>query len=149
MIDSALKNFRNFVEKHAVFKQTNNVLTHTTLGEPKRSYIFNNVDQEKFMKLYIELIKLEAGTDLHFVERPTAVTFLFLYFDFDQKKQRRQYKQTHIQGIIKIVNKFVKKHFNVTSFELKSFVTEKPTSTIKNDAYKDGFHIYYPNLPVI
>jgi P4 family phage/plasmid primase-like protien len=148
MIDSVLKKFRNFAEKHTVYKQSNNLLTHTTLGEPKRSYIIKDKDHEEFMRLYIKIVKSEPNVDLHFVERPTPVTFLFLDFDFDQKQKKRYYKIKHIRGIIETVNDFVRENFDVTPFHLESFVLEKPQPSTKNDSFKDGFHIYYPNLPM-
>lgn len=150
-IGSLVKSFRNFVESHKCDKER---MTHTTLikGEGGK-YCFEGKDYQDFMERYVEIVKADANIDLHFVERPNnnKVTFLFIDVDYDHKGKNRIYTDEHITQIIEKTNTFIRENFNVTNYQLSSFVTEKPEPTKRTNApnmYKDGFHIYYPNLPM-
>ncbi len=154
--DFIIKDFQTFISAH---KCERDAMTHTTLikGQGAR-YCFTENNYQKFMKKYVDVINSEQDIDLHFVERVSShgVTFLFIDVDFDQLKSKRTYQIEHIIQIIQKTNSFVKKNFKVKDNQLLSFVTEKPypsfrdNSKTKNNTkmYKDGFHIYYPYLPM-
>lgn len=150
-IGSLIKSFRTFVEDHRCDKEH---MTHTTLingGGGK--YCFEGKDYQEFMEKYVQIVKADANIDLHFVERPNnnKVTFLFIDVDYDHKGKNRLYTEETFTQIIEKTNDFIRENFNVTNYQLSSFVTEKPEPTRRTNnpnMYKDGFHIYYPNLPL-
>jgi P4 family phage/plasmid primase-like protien len=149
-IDTLVKDFRTFVNNHRCDKTQ---MTHTTLikGEGGR-YCFVGKDYQDFMEKYSKVVKSGADIDLHFVERPNrnGVTFLLLDVDYDHNESPRVYTDEHIEQIIKKTNKFIKTNFVVTDHQLTSFVTEKPKPSKRqgNNIHKDGFHVYYPFLPM-
>ncbi len=150
-IGSLIKSFRSFVNSHRCDKER---MTHTTLIKGAGGkYCFEGKDYQDFMRLYVEIVKSNANIDLHFVERPNSnkVTFLFIDVDYDHKGKNRLYTTNHITQIIEKTNTFIRENFNVTNYHLLTVVTEKPESTKRANhpnMYKDGFHIYYPNLPM-
>lgn len=144
----SIKNFWSFVDAHRCDKENQ---THTILKAGGGKYCFEGTDYQCFMKLYVDVVKSDADIDLHFVERLNdhKVSFLFIDVDYDHKGGKRLYTDEHIQQIIENTNTFLCENFNVTNYHLQSFVTEKPKPSKRNDSnYKDGFHIYYPNLPL-
>jgi len=150
---SILNDFNAFIRNHLCDKDDKEQLTHTTLIKGKGSrYSFKGPDYEEFMRKYVDVIKSNPDISLHFVERPSyhGVTFLFLDIDYDHKGGKRLYNEKHIKDIIEKTNDFIKDHFNVTDYQLTTYITEKPSPTPrdKNNAFKDGFHIYYPYLPM-
>lgn len=147
-VTSLVKSFRDYVESHRCGRDT---MTHTTLGPPKGLYRFSGKDYQDFMSKYSQIVMSDANIDLYFVERPNSngVTFLFLDLDFDHKQKRRHYTKDHITSVIDITNEFLRENFEVTEYQLTTFVTEKPKPTKRNKTtYKDGFHVYYPYLPM-
>lgn len=146
-----IKEFRDFINTHRC-KQGDNI-THTSLDGGK--YCFEGIDYQHFMKHYIKVVRECPDYDLHFVERPNShgVSPFLVDVDFDHKDAKRLYDDEHIKEIIKKINNFLREKFQVSEEQLTSFVTEKPKPTkrinkINSDDYKDGFHIYYPDLPL-
>ena len=138
--------FNAFINQYRCTDNTN--ITHTILAKNGGKFNFNNVYQE-FLRYYIQLVN-DGYENLHFVERPptNGITFLFLDIDYDHEDNKRLYNIEHIKQIIKITNDFIASNFDINNKELETYVTEKPMPTQKNNIYKDGFHIYYPYLPL-
>lgn len=148
--DAIIDRFNKFVSDHQCDSDN---ITHTILKSKGGKFCFEGKDYQTFMEKYIEIVKLGIDTELHFVERPNkhGVTFLFIDVDYDQHGSDRVYEDNHIKEIIAKTNEYIKEHFDVTKHQLTTFVTEKPVPTQrtgKDDIYKDGFHIYYPYLPL-
>lgn len=123
--------------------------THTLMGplHPTKQYrgVFSITGKEydKFLKLYK---KVHGKFPLHIVERHNETGLkvgpLIIDIDYKIKTQTRQYKLKHIENIIEICNKYIKKYININKF--KAYVLEKENPSLdKNDLYKDGFHIFY------
>lgn len=148
-----IKDFKDFLRSHECDKDN---MTHTSLIKGcGRRYSFVGEDYQKFMDKYSHIVRMiknkEIEYDLHFVERPSmsGVTYLFIDVDFDQKGSKRLYTKEHIKEIIEKTNLFVDNNFSVGESNLVSYVTEKPEPTKRSDGtFKDGFHIYYPDLPM-
>lgn len=121
-------------------------ITHTILAKKGGKFNFSSVYQQ-FLKHYVNLVN-SGYENLHFVERPNNITYLFIDIDYDHEGDKRLYNIQHIKQIIKTTNKFISINFDITNKQLESFVTEKPAPTQKNNMYKDGFHICYPYLPL-
>ena len=141
---SLIKSFNCFINKHKCGKDG---ITHTTYNGGR--YCFSGKNYEKFIKKYVEMVTF--NNKLHFIERPNknGVTYLFIDVDIDHKGGERLYKQNNIKKIIKMTNNILNNIFNITNNQLTTIVTEKSKPSNKNgDIYKDGFHIYYPYLPL-
>jgi P4 family phage/plasmid primase-like protien len=151
-IGSAVKSFYKFIGTHVSYDKA--TTTHTTMGEGSNcgKYNFVGDDYQKFLDKYIAVLNSEAEVDLNFVERPNSngVTYFFIDVDYEHDGKKRMYTDKHIKQIIDKTNEFLRDHFNVTKNHLITFVTEKPEPTKRKNSpeYKDGFHIYYPNLPM-
>ena len=150
-VDTLLNDFEEFIHAHKC--ETKEDTTHTILKKGGGKFCFEGRDYQEFLEQYIEIIKNDKTIDLHFVEKPNknGVTYLFIDVDFDHKGGKRLYTQDHIKQIIEKTNDFLSENFIVTNYELISFVTEKPKPTKRDNnpnMYKDGFHIYYPFLPM-
>ncbi len=154
MSASQVDEFYQFIRKHESGRDT---MTHTTLQEYGKRYCFDGKRYMEFLRKYTNLVKYYQETNqqhksnLHFVERPdrNGVTFLFIDVDYDHKGTTRLYHANHIKQIISHINQIMIDKFMVTSYQLMAFVTEKAQPTRRNeDTSKDGFHIYYPYLPM-
>ena len=145
--------------------------THTVLGGPSRgTFCIEGNDYYQFLKLYKKLYK---EYEMYFVERPLPVTYLLIDIDWWYKKGylKREYKvKNHIRSLVKIVNKVLLTYFDVEKTDLLAFVHEKPNPTIKEKEEetnrkkkckkkgeckvkykcgKDGFHFFYPYVPLM
>jgi P4 family phage/plasmid primase-like protien len=131
--------------------------THTLMGSPKGAYTFDGYTYEQFMVEYVkEITRLKDGGnspyELTFIERPNPVTFLYIDIDLNQRQRKRKYTKETILKIIGKINSILEETFVVNENQFISMITEKPgpTMSMSNDEkyYKDGFHIYYPYLPM-
>ena len=96
------------------------------------------------MKLYAEAIF--KRNILHIVERPKKVGPLLIDIDFKFSKEHkeRQYTDDDIKYLVSNINQVIMKYFKVSSEMINAFIFEKESPSVKNDEYKDGFHIVYP-----
>ncbi|VBB18408.1 D5-like helicase-primase [Yasminevirus sp. GU-2018] len=144
------KSFWAFVGAHRC--DSTEKTTHTILAKGGGKYEFTGKTYQEFLEKYAQIVTENKKVDLHFVEKPNknGVTYLFLDIDYDHKGSKRLYTEEHIKQIIEKTNEFITDHFDVTRHQLLTLVTEKPKPTKRdnNALYKDGFHIYYPNLPM-
>merc|ERR1711934_286477 len=110
-------------------------------------YNISGLDYEKFLKLYKKIYKKNQQ---YVVERPLTTSYLFLDIDwhFSDQHSKRQYKSKHVLKIIKETNKILLDTFNIKNDILTCFVHEKKKPTLQKSEYKDGFHIFYPDIPL-
>lgn len=146
--------FIAFLNKHRRTKKTNTntIITHTEMNSCTGTYYIPDEDYKEFTDLYVKYVK--AGWEIGMVERHNGKTVgpVICDFDFKYKEIQRYYTQEHIKNIITIFKKIMVNTFDVKSIQLNAYVYEKdtPTTEIKPDGkvYKDGFHIYFPNVPL-
>lgn len=124
------------------------IQTHTCFGKPYGKYHIPDDKYDKFLNLYKKIVcKTE---DLHIIERHDGkqVGPFIIDIDYwvDGKNSERQYKQEHIEKLIKITTNIIKKYFKVDNNDLIALVMEKkkPSYNSSKNSYKDGFHILYP-----
>ena len=131
--------------------------THTILGGHTRGTFCIEDNDDNDYNNFIKFYKLlYSAYDFYFVERPLPVTYLLVDIDWWYKKGylKREYTlKKHICKIIKIINNCMLQYFNVEKTNLLSFVHEKPKPTIvpkgKDEYAKDGFHVFYPYIPLM
>ena len=140
--------FIKFLNEHRYKKDSNMVMTHTGMGINKGSYSFVNKDYTKFIKLYKMMVETEQ--EVNMVERSREVSPLIIDVDFNTENNERYYTSKHVKEIIRRYNFVVNKYIKLdTPARLMSYVFEKDEPTEKDTSktiYKDGFHVYYPNL---
>jgi P4 family phage/plasmid primase-like protien len=145
-------NYYNKLIKFVNGRRKDNVknfkMTHTSLGYPRGTFDFSGKSYHKFLDLYTKALQSDEKVNLHFVERPNlnGVTFLLLDVDYDQKDEHRQYSKNTLINLVKKVNNIIQLYYDVNNNDIKAYITEKPEPTKKGEGYKDGFHIYYPNI---
>jgi P4 family phage/plasmid primase-like protien len=143
--------FINFLNEHRYKKDSGMILTHTGMGKNIGSYSFESKEYKKFIKLYKQIV--ENGIEVNLVERSREVAPLLVDVDFNTKKNMRCYESSHIKEIIKRYNKVIKEYIKIDAeSRYDAYVFEKDEPTKKDSdtetIYKDGFHIYYPYLPL-
>jgi P4 family phage/plasmid primase-like protien len=146
-IKTLLKTFDKFTKEHR--SNDNNRITHTTYVGGK--YTIEGKDYDEFMNLYGSMLDSDHDVELYFIEKPSkhGVSMLLIDVDFDQNSSKRKYTDEHIKDIIISTNNFLIEHFDIDERMLKTYVTQKEKPTQRNEEeYKDGFHIYYPELPM-
>lgn len=124
---------------------------HNELYPYKGSFHIVGKDYEIFKNLYNDVV---GKMKLHIIERPNEngnmVGPYIIDIDYKTKKKERLYNKNHIEKIINICNYIFKKYLCIDNDNiLKAFVLEKPEPSldVKNNLYKDGFHIHY-NIPL-
>lgn len=134
-----------FLEKHRVMG--NSDYTHVSLGTPMGKFNLEGVNYHIFMLLYKEAI--ETTNNLYLAEKQNDVGPLILDIDLRQNDKHRLYTQNHIRNIVAKFEKIIRVYVEIDSdFDIEAFILEKnePYYDNKQDIYKDGFHITYPNL---
>ena len=147
---ASLNEYMQLLASSRINKDDNNTeITHTLMGSPYGKYHISEENYSTFIKLYKKVYKHEQQ---YVVERPNKTSFLFIDIDWHHKKGivNRQYTKKHIDSIINEINTILIDTFDIQKYQLTAFSheKEKPTHDKKKDTYKDGFHIFYPDVPL-
>jgi hypothetical protein len=151
-IENIADKFDKFLNTHRYKKGVHPYFTHTEMNTSKGAYYISDSEYSQFIKLYIEFIK--EGYEIGLVERHDGykVGPLICDFDFRSTINKRSYTQEHIKKIINLFVEVIQDLFHVNNEQLESYIYEKDIPTMdkkdKEIQYKDGFHIYFPYLPL-
>ncbi len=141
-----IKEFDSFLSKRWKRTGDGKELTHTSMGNVRGAWAVAKEDYSEFLRLYKRWSRKNVEA---YVERSPAIAPYYFDIDFHTTKSNRYYDEEFIKETIRRINNIVIKNFDVeeNSTVLNSFVFEKfePTEGKEND-YKDGFHIMYPEL---
>jgi hypothetical protein len=141
-----------FLNKHRYDKTKNTKITHTEMNSFKGCFYIPDEDYKEFLETYTNFVN--AGWEIGMVERhdEKKVGPVICDFDFRCRQNQRYYNQEHIKNIITIFKKIMVNTFNVKTSNLNAYVFEKDTPSVYKKTtgteYKDGFHIYWPNVPL-
>jgi len=149
MTNNNVKNYNDidtFLNGHFVPKEfePRSSITHTSMGGRGGSFVIPDDVYPVFLKLYKGACK--NGKRMHLVERPTETNFLFVDVDMHFSDKGRLYTNDDIMQVIEKTNHILRGFFDLTESELCAYVHEKETPTCNKKYYKDGFHVFYPNL---
>lgn len=147
--DTHIEKLNNFLSDREVDHKRD--ATHFELKEDGKKYNITIEDYSNFIKLYSNVVLNNPEYEMSMVEKvsDTGVSYLLINFDFVHRESKRKYNETIIKKLIETVNDVIIKNFKVKNFELKTYVTEKSEPCQKTKKlYKDGFHVYYPYLPL-
>jgi P4 family phage/plasmid primase-like protien len=160
------REFVDFMKAHRIPKDDVKLeQTHTVMGElhpilcpyPGR-FSITEMEYEKFLGLYRKLNN-ENNEDndnkvtIHIVERPKIVGPVIVDIDIQIPEEfpERIYLKNHIKSIVAIYNEVIARMYDISKDHITAYVYEKdkPTHEVKEreSYYKDGFHIYYNDIP--
>ena len=144
--------FDKFLASHKIKKEDKETIkTHTCFGFPYGSYHIPEDKYDKFINLYKKIACKEKN--LHLIERHDGKNVGPLIIDIDywveNKNKQRKYRMDHIESLVMICKKIIKKYLRVQGNELEVLVMEKEKPTYKESKgqYKDVFHLIYP-IPI-
>jgi|688.fasta_scaffold07965_18 P4 family phage/plasmid primase-like protien len=129
-------------------------VTHTTFGYNSASY---SIPDEKLQDLYKLLDEVVFNKKIKFtlVERPKKTDdgicvkpmVIDLDFRFSMDSTKRQYSEKHIEIVVNLYNKAIKKYVDITDdLKLKAYIFERNKPYNDSGYMKDGIHIIYPEL---
>lgn len=100
-------------------------------------------DISKFHELYIEQYK--KNKNYNFWQIRQKISSITFDIDLYQVNSTRQYTQSDVLNIIKIINEVIKREHSDKNFNLEAYVLEKNGPDICSlGGFKDGIHITYP-----
>jgi len=147
--------FENILRTHRLSKNSEEKPTHTSLTGG--SYCFEGKDYEEFLNAYKNVVPVAPKEDYHLalVERQRKVGPIICDLDIKVKEKHgvdkeRLYNDNHVEQIVTIVMKCAYELFKVEKDDLQAFVFgrgEAPSKEQSGD-FKDGFHVYFPYLPL-
>lgn len=142
-------NFQKFLREHQVSKNDKKtVCTHTAYTGGK--YHIPNKKMDQFNVLYVKALR--DGKALSLIERPmvdAGPLVIDIDWNLKLKYKKRRYTLNDIKYIIKSTNDIIQKYYDIDDDKiLKTLVTEKPKPSVEKKKIKDGFHVYYPCLPI-
>lgn len=134
----------NFLENRRV---ENNDYTHLSMYYPYGKFKIQDADKREFIKLYSQALsdksKYLSLLETHLEYQPVIIDIDFKY---KSKKNKRYYTEEDVKKIIMEYNKVIKEYLDVENTDIRAFLFEKDNPTMKNNIYKDGFHIIYPDI---
>jgi hypothetical protein len=140
----------NFLDAH---RTTENEYTHLSYGSFNGKFNLNKEAQKEFIKLYIHSIK-NGVNDLSILEKQSEYSRVIVDVDLikpdvnnnNNNNNNRLYNNDLIKKICKYYIKSIKKYLNVSNENLFIHVFEKDEPTKKDNKFKDGFHLVFPNI---
>lgn len=133
-------NFNTFINKHKVYG--NVPYTHVLLY-PHGKLNISNDQLHEFYHIYANQIDKQI---LHIAETQPDNSQLILDIDFVQGTTTRQYTNQDIMKIVSVTNEIIKDNYDFNDNLINAFVLEKDKVMPKDDYFKDGIHIMYPDI---
>ncbi len=136
-------NIYKFLEEHSV----QDGHTHTSMCNPKGSYLIEDYDLDIFYELYEKAL---FDGELHITEKHNEISPMIIDLDFKYELEmfERKHKISHVE---KIINMYISEICNLFEIEkddqrLTSFVFERDELYKIKGITKDGIHILFPNI---
>ena len=147
-----MENLSNFLKAHSA--NGSSEWTHTSIKNPKGSYIIDNNTLSEFYDLYNTA--LHQGNELYITERCNS-SGSPIRIDIDFRIENKQnlppatlkhfYNKNHYINLCKELWKIINTYINVDSVSSKIYLTEKKCPSLKsNGDIGDGFHIIFPTI---
>lgn len=139
---------KNFLNNYRLTSGAGSAYTHTgNQGELLGSYYISEEGREEFMKLYKDA--MESGAKMGLTEKQRDCSPIFIDFDFKQSSADRLYEKKHIHAVFLNLLGELKKYVSFDEESISCYVLEKSAPRkAKNDPYKDGFHMQFPELVI-
>ena len=138
-----------FLKQHRV--ESGSESTHTSLHNPLGVFFIDEKENTKFCRLYRNA--LEEDADLHLTEKhkpygPIVVDIDMKYPENVHDDSCRIYSGIVIE-LVRAYIQVIEKYLFVKDEDMLAFVFEKSAATQKENEYKDGIHIMFPNICAI
>lgn len=147
-----MESLSNFLKAHSA--NGSNDWTHTSIKNPKGSFIIPNNELNDFYKLYN--IALNHGNELYITERCNDYSPIRIDIDFRLENTQEKppatlnhfYNKNHYLELSKEIWKIVKDYIKINNKNASQvYITEKKCPSLKsNGDIGDGFHIIFPEL---
>jgi P4 family phage/plasmid primase-like protien len=146
----------DLLNKNRISGSNTQGITHITLNPTfQGKYTFNKEERKKLNKLVKESNKL--GVNLGVAEKPKEFGPIMVDIDLELekddyeksdkfKKNKRLYDNDLILKSIDLYRESIKKFLDVNDTELQVCVLEKDHMTEKENSYKDGVHLIFPQI---
>ena len=144
--------YEDFMENHKIRSGDDKELTHSGITGGKWSILSD--DYNIFLKLYKEINQRNLEYNFTLVERNKKVSPIICDIDLRTDKKfgmnkERLYTDNHVFKIAEIYLKTLNELFYVDPQHLQAYVFGRGEPPgIDKDEYKDGFHIYFPDIPL-
>lgn len=149
--------FVEFMKSHVTVKDSGVKPTHTTMAKTcgmwKGSYNIPDENQEEFLQVYKDVLneqKHDPSIILSVIERPheNLAGPILIDLDFRQDGAERVYTRETVKYIISKYNELIRKYVKTSTQNINAFLLEKPKPSYdkKQNNYKDGFHVVYPQI---
>jgi P4 family phage/plasmid primase-like protien len=139
-------NFDDFI-KSKIVEGKGVEYTHTDCGPPYKKYYIEDKSLNKFYEYYNNIL---GSRNIHLTEKPKEVSILTVDIDFkfSSENSKRQYNLENIKYLISKYIEVINNNLKVKKSNSRSFLFEKdkPSFEKKNNQYKDGFHIIFPDI---
>ena len=133
-----------FLTNHKVDKAP---ISHTSMTGGK--YYIPEEKNTEFLEIYNRDI-LEANIPYHLVERHSEYGPVVIDLDVKYKSDtsKRGYTIEVLEQIMQIYMKYLEKYISINDTNRKGYILEKkkPTFIEKDQEYKDGVHIFFPDI---
>jgi len=138
-----------FLKKHKVASGSQS--THTSLYNPLGVFFIEDKENTKFYRLYRNA--LDENADIHLTEKhkpygPIVVDIDMKYTIELPTNNTRIYSNIVIE-LVRIYIQVIQKYLIVKDEDMLAFIFEKSAPTQKENEYKDGIHIMFPNICAI
>ena len=151
-LKDAEEKYKMFMNSHRSKK--GEPYTHTLFGGGNGTFNIPDKDMAQFLTLYKRVLSASIANKvlapLFVVEKQLPVGPFVIDLDFKQLEKKRTYTQEHVQFVVKTFTDTIKKYieYDEDSEQLYAYYFEKdsPSYDSKQNKYKDGFHVIYPNL---
>lgn len=141
----------NFLKAHSA--NGGNEWTHTSIKNPKGSFIIPDNKLDEFYKLYNTALK--QGNELYITERCNDNSPIRIDIDFRLENSqgippatlKHFYNKNHYIQLCKELWNIVKNYLDIDDNKSKVYITEKKCPSLKsNGDIGDGFHLIFPEI---
>ena len=140
------QNLQDFLKERKI--ERGKEYSHTSLGDPKGSYLIDPKDKEKFFDLYKKGIK--QGKEIYLSESHRNQGPILLDLDIKYPKEKdlqgKRVYDDFLSAFIRIYNEIILQYLLPEEDEFLVFFFEKSEPTDKGTFYKDGIHLMYPKI---
>ena len=136
-----------FLKEHRV--ESGSQSTHTSLYNPLGVFFIDEKENTKFCRLYRNA--LEDNADLHLTEKhkPYGPIVVDIDMKYTVELPNIRIYTSIIIELVRIYIQVIEKYLVVKDEEMLAFVFEKNAPTQKENEFKDGIHIMFPNICAI
>lgn len=130
--------------------ESNQNITHQSYGIFRGTFYLDKHKRKEFMQLYNKAIK-HGVKDLSILEKQGSYAPIIVDIDLEMPHENyeegtRLYNNDMIDEIVRKYIKSIDKYIDIPNDKFRICIFEKTRPTKKDNIYKDGFHLMFPDL---